>query len=52
MYGPTTRKEVYERREWKIAGVNQSFQKLIDWGLLECEKENGKDTYSAKLSVD
>ena len=52
MYGFTTRKELYERRQWKIACVNRIFQKLLELGLLECKKENGKDIYSAKLSVD
>lgn len=51
MYGPTTRKALYERRQWKVAGVNRCFQKLMEWGLLECFKEKGQEIYSVKLDL-
>ena len=51
LYGPMTRKELYERRQWKIAGVNRCFQKLLEWGLFECRRENGQDIYYAKLDL-
>ena len=50
LYGPTTRRQVWERRNWKVSGVDRSFQKLITWGLLECKQEDGKNIYFVKTS--
>ena len=48
IYGKSTRKELWERRKWKIDGVNRAFQKLMEMNLLECEKNDGKNVYFAK----
>lgn len=48
IYGKTTRKELWERRKWKIDGVNRAFQKLMEMNLLECKKNDGKNVYFAK----
>lgn len=42
LYGCTTRKELWERRGWKIDGVNKAFQKLMEMNLLKCEKKTIK----------
>lgn len=48
LYGCTTRKELWERRGWKIDGVNKAFQKLMEMNLLKCEKKDNKNVYSVK----
>lgn len=52
LYGSTTPKALWERRNWKITGVSESFRKLYDLGLLNYIEENGRKIYSAKLNLE
>lgn len=51
LYGETTQKQLWERRDWKIAGVSSCFNKLYSWGLLECTEVNGNRIYSVKTNL-
>lgn len=52
LYGETTQKELWERRNWKISGVSKTFHRLYDLGLLNCREENGRKVYSVKLNLE
>lgn len=52
LYGNTTQKELWERRNWKISGVSKTFHKLYDLGVLNCEEKNGRKIYSAKIDIE
>ena len=49
LYGATTQKELWERRNWKKSGVSTTFHKLSEMGLIICNEENGRKVYSANL---
>lgn len=52
LYGATTQKALWERRNWKISGVSKTFHKLYELGLLDYEEKDGRKFYSAKLTLE
>lgn len=49
LYGATTQKELWERRDWKIAGVSATFNKLHDMNLLVLNEKKGQKIYTANI---
>ena len=49
LYGATTQKELWERRNWKIAGVSATFNKLYEMNLLTLEEKKGQKIYTANI---
>lgn len=49
LYGETSQKDLWERRNWKKSGVCTTFHKLYDMGLLICKENNGQKLYTAKI---